>query len=255
MALANTRSQREYDKFVANAAGDTAIRVVVEGSVSQPTAVTHTGTTKTVTHNLGYHPIVQVIDTATGKVTEVDIDHASTNAFTVTAIESVAMKIIYGGSAGEQRRPSWRGNRGNQDVARLHLVEILRAVQDPGGTGHATGAALRVRVVDGDGPASWVAGCRGGPEPIQCLTSVLRRSSLGYKGQEDSSWSQISGQLLREGDVEVVDDASVGRTAHGRQIDSNDLWRRVLVVDHHVCRCALVTGAVNGRGMIWIPSR
>lgn len=51
-------------------------------------------TSVTVTHSLGYYPLVQVVDDL-GNVFVPDINHSSTSAFTVTFAEATTGNIIY----------------------------------------------------------------------------------------------------------------------------------------------------------------
>lgn len=65
MSLPNSRSQREYEKFVADTNDDTAIRVVVKGSTTAPTETEITDgdlsdNAYTLNHGLGYQPNIWV---------------------------------------------------------------------------------------------------------------------------------------------------------------------------------------------------
>lgn len=51
-------------------------------------------TTVTVTHNLGYKPLVQVLGSG-GNVIEVAIEHSNTSSFVMTSNSSISGTIIY----------------------------------------------------------------------------------------------------------------------------------------------------------------
>lgn len=83
--------------------GDGAITIAASPSPARPTYYSFSSTTLvTVTHNLGYKPIVQVMDDTGEMITDgVDIDHVSDNQFTIASDLEISGTAMYlGGSSG-----------------------------------------------------------------------------------------------------------------------------------------------------------
>lgn len=73
---------------------------IAAGAVTPTTRATQTQTftgqtSVTVTHNLGYYPIVQVLDNSNNLILPDTLNHASVNAFTVTFSPSATGKILW----------------------------------------------------------------------------------------------------------------------------------------------------------------
>lgn len=83
----------DSDIFTLDSLGN----VVLTGTISSPpTVVNSTGdATETVTHNLGYMPMVWVEDTDDGRVIYPFIQHTSVNAFTVTLTATENFTVHY----------------------------------------------------------------------------------------------------------------------------------------------------------------
>lgn len=95
MALPTTRGDREYAKFADGSGGETVVQVkLVDGSIDTVNVALTADTSKVVTHNYGYYPIVQIID-GSGNMLDGEVQHSSMNAFTVTFAVAVTGTIIY----------------------------------------------------------------------------------------------------------------------------------------------------------------
>lgn len=83
--------------------GNGSITIAANPSPARPTYYNFSSTTLvTVTHNLGYKPIVQVMDDTGEMITDgVDIDHVSDNQFTIASDLAISGTAMYlGGSSG-----------------------------------------------------------------------------------------------------------------------------------------------------------
>ena len=81
MAALAAQNVPDYNKYLHTNSATGLIEYVEVTATNY--ALAWTGTPVTITHNLGYYPLVQIMETSSGDIVCADIDHTSINAFTV----------------------------------------------------------------------------------------------------------------------------------------------------------------------------